>query len=303
MLTMEKWLEERLSPFEPSKAAESQMARLVDPVKEQVSARWFSVPLASGVGKAVFFHPTNKAKERKSLVILLHALGRVSMVSEWQWVQALVAKGVPVLAVEWDGHGTGSLLWDVAQVTRSVPLILHKLYATGGNPLLSRQEECPKCFLMGNSFGATLALLAAARPEMPSVVRGVVAISPMVALAGSRADGAPRKRFRGGGKALRDSLFSMGIGVDPFDQVRAFLRESLDAKNLLQEIRVPVLWMHGARDSLVPVDLAMGRMGRISSALFAHIDESRGHKLMNASPEIANYAAKFIERCIDVESV
>ncbi len=302
MLTVEKWLEERLSPGEPSEISAARVARLAEPVKSSVSCRWFSVPLASGVGNAVLLYPKNIATTRQSLVILLHALGRESVAFEWQWAQALVSKGIPVLAVEWDGHGDGSSLWDVASVSRTVPLILHKLYAGWGEQQMSPASSFPKCFLMGNSFGGTLALLTAARPEIGNVVSGIVVISPMVALVGTHFDGSPRKRFGGGFRALKRNRFSIGMGVDPFDQVRAFLADTVERRGVLKQVRVPVLWMHGARDRLVPVDAAMRHMTCIPSALFAHIDETRGHKLMNASVEIADYASRFIERCVDSDA-
>jgi alpha-beta hydrolase superfamily lysophospholipase len=303
MLTVEKWLEERLSSAVPSDTIASRVARLVEPLKSQISVRWFSVPLASGVGEAALLSPSNPAAARQSLVILLHALGHENVTSEWSWVQAIVAKGVSVLAVEWDGHGESGSLWDVASATRSLPLILHKIYAEAGATKLSNAAKMPRSFLMGSSLGGTLALLAAARPEVVPLISGVIAVSPMVALAGSPFDGTPRKRYRGGSRALTKNRFRMGVGVDPFDQVRAFLVENIVQKKLLENIRVPVLWMHGAHDSLVPVSSAIRYMTRIPSALFAHIDEARGHKLLTSCPEAARYAARFIERCVDVENV
>jgi alpha-beta hydrolase superfamily lysophospholipase len=301
MLTVEKWLEERLTSVEPSAPAAERVARLVGSMKTQVSVSWFAVPLASGVGTGVLLFPQNAHAHRRSLVIHLHALGRATIVSEWRWAQALVAKGIPVLAVEWDGHGEKGSLWDVSTATRSLPLILHKLYATLGEAPLSHVQQFPKCFLMGNSFGATLALLAAARPDTAPLISGVVAISPMITLAGMDPENKTRKRFRGGIRALRKNSFHMGMGIDPFDQVRAFLLENIEKRSLLQNVQAPVLWMHGARDRLVPVDSAVQKMTKIPAALFTHIDEKCGHKLSPVSHEVANYASRFVERCVDTE--
>ncbi len=299
MLTVEKWLEERLVSALPPKAVAARLARLMESSRLSAQVRWFSVPLASGVGSSALFMPSNQAGVRQSLVIFFNSYGQGGVTAEWQWIASLLARGLPVLSVDLDGHGEGVSAWDAAMCTRSIPLILHKIYSSVGDTMLSRSASLPKCFLMGNSLSATMALIAATRPEAEGVLSGVVAVSPMVALPKARGGKSLKQR-----KTVPKALgFRKRAGVDPVDQVRAFLAENVERQELLRQVRVPVLWMHGARDRLVSVDRATLIMTTISSALFSHIDEKRGHSLMKASVEISNYAARFIEQCVDSEKL
>jgi pimeloyl-ACP methyl ester carboxylesterase len=295
MLTVEKWLEGRLVSATPPKALSARLARLAEVSRLSVQARWFSVPLASGIGVAALLTPASASTSRRALVILLNSYGPGGMASEWPWISSLLAKGLSVLSVELDGHGEGASLWDAAASSRSIPLLLHKLYSDSASAFLVRSDDLPRCFLMGNSLAGTMALVAATRAEVASVVSGVVVVSPMVALPRSRGS----KTLKAGKTIPRALGFRKRVGVDPVDQVRAFLAENVERQGLFKKVRVPVLWMHGARDRLVPVEKAMPIMTSIPAALFSHIDEKRGHSLMKASAEISNYAANFIEQCVD----
>jgi alpha-beta hydrolase superfamily lysophospholipase len=290
-----------------------------------VNLKWFAIPLATGAGSGLFLSPRNVSTSRSALVIMLHGLGEDSIFPQWHWATSLVARGIPVLSVTWDGHGEfGHSVLDISSATRTIPLVLQKIYGDSAGSTSDSVADAPRCFLMGNSFGAVLSLVAATRPEIPALVSGVIAVSPMVCIDVSRhqpreflsklsprsfvRDVFPRMSLYGwDAMESKSGLFKgerarvrMRVGIDPLDQVRAFLAETVSRRQLLRNVRVPVLWLHGVKDHIVPLEKAVPIMSEIPSALFSHFDEKRGHRLMAMSSEIPEYAARFVEKCIDL---
>lgn len=281
----------------------------------------FSVPLATGVGDALLAVPKSRSRTRDALVIMLHGLGDDCTVPFTQWQETLAAKGFASLSVTWDGHGpTGHSALDFAAATRSLPLILERLYGTGKQHEGWKPRSGPQCFLAGYSMGATLALIAATRPDVARVVNGVIAVSPIVALKLSRQtpadlfasyrpevvlnDRLPRVAHDGVAAAFEPARTSFlgpfadsvrfHVGIEPSAQIRNFVEETFVQRRILQSIHVPVLWMHGVRDRVVPVRAAAPLFREIPAALFTHMDRLRGHRLMVLSQETREYVLSFL---------
>ena len=174
-------------------------------------------------------------------------------------------------------------------------------------------------------MGAMLALLAATRSDTAPLLGGVVAVSPLITSPlrqGRLSDLLERYRP---GSFFRDvvprfSFYGMGaldgmrsvfkrtrttvrfrVGVDPLEQVRAFVQEIFEDRQVLREVRVPVLWLHGARDRVAPLERVSSLMKTIPSARFVHIDEKRGHRTMAMSSSMPEYIARFLEKCLDMD--
>lgn len=322
MPDLERWLCERLKPIEESAFCKAPHRKVPEPCKKSAKLAYFSVPLASGVGTAILMAPHNDAGCHNALVILFHSLGDDCTYPHWHWMEALVARGLAVLSIDWDGHGVaGGSYLDLQQVTRTLPLLLQKLYGQAGEPEYHAGREGPDCFLMGHSAGAALSLLAVTRPEMAAIVKGVVAVSPSIVMnSGSQREltsyfraqswlqdlggRIPYYGFAGvipGISHFRNSRnfpVRVRVGTPYTEQLRSFVHETFEVRRVLSKVNVPVLWLHGARDTVVPMERASKLMREIPSALFCHMDESRGHLTMAFSSAIPNYAARFIESCI-----
>jgi alpha-beta hydrolase superfamily lysophospholipase len=293
------------------------------PTAERLS---FAVPLAGGTGAALLAAPKQmrdlQQDHRQVLVILAHDLGADCTFPHWHWIEALVHQGMHVLSIDWDGHGvsTSSVL-DLQSATRSLPLVLQKIYGEPGLVQFRVGRPGPKCFLMGHSAGAMLALLCATRPDFAEVLSGIIAVSPSIVLNDLDAQMEPflflrpnawlhdlvgRVPYYGLRGVLpmsarkRASQFPVRkrIGITHLEQLRLFVQETFEHRKVLRDVCVPVLWLHGGRDRFVPLDDAEKLMSEIPSALFCHIDDNRGHLRMALSSEIPNYAARFIDSCL-----
>jgi pimeloyl-ACP methyl ester carboxylesterase len=316
--------------------------RVPDVLRRKARVTHFTVPLAAGTGAAVLVEPrppadgsgssvsSSRASGRKTwrpLVILIHGLGDDCTFPHWHWMDLLLQQELAVLSVDWDGHGPGGgSHLDFQGATRSLPLLLQKLFGQPGQGLLPESHEGPPVFLMGHSTGAALALICASRPDAARHVEGVVAVSPTVCAAQADYRRAERLTFaspgawmsdfagrvpyygvramlpRPGGRRHEAFPVRVRVGLSAAEQLQAFLRETFEERRILRKVNVPVLWLHGARDRFVPLSRAQPLMDEIPGALFSHVDRARGHVRMAFSLAAPQYAARFVATCLEVSA-
>lgn len=325
MQDVSSWLAERLMSMPEESFAQSSHRRVPEICRKVADFNYFYVPLANGVGSGVLASPKEPRAGEQVLVILCHALGFDATYPYWHWVEALNAKGLHVLSVDWDGHGVhrGSSL-DMQTATRSLPLLLQRLYGEQGSSQLAPSRKGPLCFLMGHAAGASYGLLAAARSDCSKIISGVIAVSPTV---NTCTDGSFRRErwtvlspvawlkdflglipYYGLAGVIPPSLkkqlkmfpLRLRIGIDREVQLANFVTETFAARRVLKNVKTPVLWFHGARDKRVPFERALPLMTEIPSALFTHVDEKRGHTRIMYAAEVPAYAAKFIDTCANL---
>jgi alpha-beta hydrolase superfamily lysophospholipase len=287
----------------------------------QLVQEYYSVPLASGCGTAVLTVATadKQSTEFKPLIILFHALGQDSVSPFWHWINELASNGIAVLSVDWDGHGAGSYsLLDLQEATRSIPLIIQRLYGEDGGTGLNAPRNGPKCFLMGYSFGASLSLIASTREDIKKHIYGIIAVSPVLQvqsfmnkLKEVRSFFTPRAWF----SDFANKFFYYGIwgllpaygsfkrkyfpirlklDIDYTQQAREFVHETFENRKILKKVNAPVLWIHGFNDHVSSYSKTSKLMMEIRSAFFTVCDESRGHLRMVFNDKIINYSIKFI---------
>jgi len=320
MLDVASWLEERLMTIDEAQFVKAPHRRVPEVCRKNAEFKYYSVPLANGTGGAVLATPLKKREGVQVLVILLHNLGFDATYPYWHWIEALNALGIHVLSLDWDGHGvSGGSALDLQSATRSVPLMLQRLYGKTGEAALNEKRPGPACFLMGCASGAAYGLLAASRKDCAQILSGVIAVSPTV---NTGSDGL-FKRERGTllspAAWLKDLLAVVPFyglsGVVPFSQKRQsktfplrlrigiswerqladFVSETFAKRKVLRNVQTPVLWLHGAKDKRVPMERARPLMLEIPAALFTHVDANRTHTRMMYSSEVPKYAAKFID--------
>jgi alpha-beta hydrolase superfamily lysophospholipase len=326
MQDVSQWLAERLMSMTEASFARAPHRRVPEACRKIADFTYFSVPLANGIGGAVLASPREARCGLQVLVILNHALGFDATYPYWHWIESLNAKGLHVLSVDWDGHGvTGGSSLDMQSASRSLPLLLQRLYGESGAAALTAKRPGPLCFLMGHAAGAAYALLTASRSDCAKILSGVIAVSPTV---NTCSDGTFRRErwtvlnpmawfkdflalvpYYGVAGVMPPSAkrqtktfpLRLRIGIDREMQLADFVSETFAARKVLRNVQTPVLWFHGAKDKRVPFERALPLMTEIPSALFTHVDEQRGHTRMMYSSEVPDYAAKFIDICASLK--
>lgn len=326
MHDISQWLAERLMGITEESFARSPHRRVPDACRKIAEFNYFSVPLSHGTGSAVLASPTEKRAGTPVLVILTHALGFDATYPYWHWIESLNARGLHVLSLDWDGHGvSGGSSLDMQTASRSIPLLLQRLFGESGATNLQLKRPGPLCFLMGHAAGAAYGLLAASRADCAKLLTGVIAVSPTV---NTGSDGTFRRErltilnpiawfkdflslvpFYGFSGVMPPSMkrqlktfpLRLRIGIDREVQLADFVNETFAARKVLRNVQTPVLWLHGAKDKRVPFERALPLMSEIPSALFTHIDGERGHTRMMYASQIPNYAAKFIDICASLK--
>lgn len=321
MLDVTSWLAERLMSISEAQFVRAPHRRVPEACRKVAEFSYYSVPLASGTGGAVLAAPLQKRSGSQVLVILVHSLGFDATYPYWHWIESLNALGIHVLSVDWDGHGfSGGSALDLQTATRSLPLLLQRLYGAAGEAALSGKRAGPLCFLMGCASGAAYGLLAASRKDCSQLLSGVIAVSPTV---NTGADGGFSKErgtylnpmawvkdfltvvpFYGATGVMPPSNkrqskafpLRLRIGIDWERQLAEFVSETFAKRKVLKNVQTPVLWFHGARDKRVPLERARPLMLEIPAALYTHVDEYRGHTRMMFASEVPKYAAKFIDQ-------
>ena len=158
--------------------------------------------------------------------------------------------GFDVVMVEYRGYGGSDGEPDVAGVHEDVRRFLREAdqLSAGKQPLI----------LYGQSLGASLALRVASENEFP--------LKLVVAEAG----------FRSYRSAAHDSLRSLGFFRFLFAPFVVFVSNTYSADKVLQQIKAPVLFVHGVEDSIVPVAQSQAMHGALADSMYWEY-ESVGH--------------------------
>jgi alpha-beta hydrolase superfamily lysophospholipase len=289
---------------------------------------YYEVPLSSGPGTSILVVPKDQESAQNSLVILMHGLGDDCSYPLLHWIRFLNANGMSVLSFDWDGHGAGGAsILDFQQATRSLPLLLYRLFGDENRTGLGQQRTGINCFVMGHSMGGALALIAATRPDVARTISGLIVVSPTL-IFNSYAGFArefwnylyPTAWFKDflnkisyyglsglfpARGAFKRTAFPLRIrtAIDYGEQARNFVNETFCKRRVLRDVRIPVLWMHGMKDRIAPYSQVASLMIEIPSAFFAYNDEKRGHLRMAFSDQIPKYCAFFIKQCYELKAL
>ena len=328
MYAIENWISGRLNKIDKLKFEGMGRRHFSLNNLQDVSVTYYEVPLSSGPGTAFLSVPKTLESAQNSLIILMHGLGDDCSYPLLHWIRFLNSNGLSVLSFDWDGHGLGGYsVLDFQQATRSLPLLLHRLFGSESGSGLSAKRDGPTCFLMGHSMGASFVLIAATREDVSKNINGVVVVSPALSIHTYSKVTGEMWNYLYPSAWLKDFLnkFSyygidglfpaigsfkrksfplrMRTSIEYVDQARNFVNETFEKRRILREVRVPVLWMHGMKDRIAPYSNVASLMMEIPSAFFAHNDEKRGHLRMAFSDQIPKYCSLFIKQCYDLKNI
>lgn len=328
MSNIPNWISQRLKKISQKEFVNHASHRLSKSKKNfQFVQEYFSVPLASGCGTAILTASKNEVVEGTygPLVILFHGLGQDSTSPFWHWIYEFASNGIAVLSIDWDGHGAGaSSLLDLQEATRSIPLIIQRLYGEESGVGLNEKRIGPRCFLMGYSFGASLALIAATREDVFKHVYGVIAVSPALSVQSFMipslevlslfnpqawfSDFANKLGIYGlwglipsyGTFKRKQYPLRLKLNIDYIEQARQFTRETFENRRILKKVKTPVLWFHGLKDHVCPYYRACKLMLEIRTAFFSICDDDRGHLRMAYSDQVTSSSVKFIKNNMSI---
>ncbi len=315
-----KWISGRLKEIPIDDYINNTRHRIYPTLKKQfVIQRAFSVPLSCGEGTALLSTPDDPAKTKNILIILLHDIYHDSSYPLWHWIHTLNDDGFSVLTIDWDGHGTPTTSsFEIQETTRSIPLILQRLYGQSGGLGLGAKRQGPLCFLMGHGLGASYALISATRLDVAEAVSGVIAVSPIIAhndkfrffgdiptlfnVVAWTQDFANKFSYYGI-RWLKGIFFSPStktfpvrtkLFIHPSEQIKRFVFEAFSERRLLRQVKTPVLWLHGRKDCSFSYENSVPLMMEIPTAFFSYHDNNRNYLRMSLSDKIQQFSSQFI---------
>jgi alpha-beta hydrolase superfamily lysophospholipase len=321
MTLMSDWIGQRLKKISQSEFTQNASHRMPKLKKNlTVTQEYYAVPLSAGCGTAILTSPKHtQSNELGPLVLFFHGLEADSTTPFWHWINEFVSNGISVLSVDWDGHGIGgSSLFDIQECTRSIPLIINRLYGEKNGVGLNQERLGPKCYLMGHSFGASLTLIAVTREDIHKLVQGVIVVSPILSVQPFLKMSKEWLCYLNPSAWMKDFFNKFGfygirgffppsilrrkkhfpmrkkVHINIHEQARHFSHEIFENRKILQKVKTPVLWFHGMKDNVCPYYQACHFMMEIKSAFFSFCDNSRGHFRMIYHDQVTISSIKFI---------
>lgn len=221
-----------------------------------------------------------QAAQPRAVIVALHGFNDYRAAFDLA-APLLAARGVAVIAYDQRGFGAspGAGRWAGGERLAADALNMVRLART-------RFPGCP-VFLLGESMGAAVALLAAASPESTGLVRGVILASPATwgwselnpfyrFTLWTVAHIAPGWRLsgRGLGRVASDNIDALrAMGRDPLviketrvDAIYGLVDLMQAALEAAPDLRVPALVLIGDRDEIVPAHAMQALVARLPPA-------------------------------------
>ena len=222
----------------------------------------------------------------RRLVVIAHGYGE--HIERYDHVaRALRARGAAVYGPDHLGHGRSAgervLIADVEHVVDDLARVVEHAHAAyPGLPVV----------LLGHSMGGLIATRLAQRPQRPRLA-GLVLSGPAIGLGPAIAqmiDGGLIDQPLDVTALSRDPAVGEAYAADPLVWHGAWKRPTIAALGRAQEAvdrgagfaDLPLLWIHGAEDPLVPIALVRPAVERLRGADFtAHEHEGGRHEVFN----------------------
>jgi len=243
----------------------------------------------------------NPAPER--IVVLVHGYGE--HIGRYEHVAAaLVERGAEVVGPDHVGHGESEgervLIADLEHVVDDLGAVIATAQeAHGGLPTV----------LVGHSLGGLIATRYAQRPDRRPLA-GLALSGPAVGLAPAveqmRASPEIRDAPIDVAVLSRDSAVGEAYAADPLvwhgpwkPTTLDALARATDAVDAGPPFGLPVFWVHGTDDELVPLELARAAVQRLAGDdLEEHVRQDARHEVLNEidKDEVIADLAAFVER-------
>lgn len=243
------------------------------------------MPYFDGSVGRVYFRAWRAPVPRSAAVVFLHGFGEHSGLYH-RFGDALTAAGVDLWALDEIGHG-------LSDGPRAVIESIDDLVQNGRRltALADAAEPGRPIFLAGHSLGAAAAAVSASRD--PSAYRGLILsgapLSPLEWVTELSADGAGATLSLDLADLSSDPFYLDELENDPLAFTGAEGAGSLlstlppawaELRARYRRIALPVLFVHGAQDPIVPVGVARDWAARVPEGRLAEFADAR-HDVLN----------------------
>lgn len=231
-------------------------------------------------------------------VVLLHGWclnGRL-----WTHLEEHLVPTYDVVIPDLPGFGMSARLgapYDLARYTRDVVTLIEEL-------------ERRDVVLVGFAFGAAVAL-ACAR-ERPDLIAGIVSIgmpsgqhAPYDRMASAMRRNWPEFASRSGAAICKEGtapatlrwLENMFIATSlPVATATCALLEALEPEKLAADLTTPALFIHGADDTITPVDVSSSCAQQMPNATLEIVADSQHLVVIDAKQKLAELVSGFLEQ-------
>jgi alpha-beta hydrolase superfamily lysophospholipase len=258
------------------------------------------VPYFDGSAGRVYFRAWRAPAPRSAAVVFLHGFGEHSGLYH-RLGDALTAAGIDLWALDEIGHGLSD---GPRAVIKSIDDLVQngrRLTALAG----AAEPGCP-IFLAGHSLGAAAAAVSASRD--PAAYQGLILsgapLSPLEWVTDLSAGGAGVTLSLDPADLSADPFYLDELENDPLAFTGAEGAGSLlntlppawaELQASFSRMPLPVLFVHGAQDPIVPVAVARDWSARVPGGRLAELADAR-HDVLNETVhrEVAAAIAEFI---------
>jgi alpha-beta hydrolase superfamily lysophospholipase len=257
------------------------------------------MPTFSGVTGQVYYKAWRVPPPSAATVVFLHGFGEHSGLYH-RYGNALNSKGIDLWALDEIGHG-------LTEGDRAVIRSIDDLVENGRRLTAIAEAEQPgrRVWLAGHSLGAAAAAVSAARDpgRYAGLILSGAAVSPLDWVAALGEPGAPDLDLDPAGLSA-DPFYLDELAHDPLAFTSAAGARSLatvlpaawdELAGSFGQVTLPVLFVHGAEDPVVPAGHAREWAGRLKRGRLAEFPGAR-HDILNETVhrEVAAAIADFV---------
>lgn len=257
--------------------------------------------------KRGIYYRTNEFRQNRPTLVFVHGLSGSS--SAWKKYETRFGKQFNVLTFDLRGHGKSAKPKTYEEYT--IKHFVEDLYE------LTRHLGIERCILISHSFGALIGLGFLA--EHSEMVTAAVFLSPHYAVGNMRLARAIRPFFsvvirllgpvsssRAGGHIDYSQYLNTGdwnirrMFADVSNtSLRVYLwvtKQSyeFDGENILKTIRIPVLIVHGKKDTIFPVENGIAMAAKIENSKLVLLDNADHIIVLNHDAKVTRAIEDFV---------
>ena len=133
MTKIENWISKKLKAIDANEFIQYPHQKTPPCCIKKFRVSYYEIPLSNKIGSSVLVVPNEHTENKNILILLFHGMGDDCTYPLWHWFDIFTSRGISVLSINWDGHGTSSSsLLNFNIVDRSLPCIIKTLFSKRG---------------------------------------------------------------------------------------------------------------------------------------------------------------------------